>query len=265
VEVEPGTLHQVELRKENYETYQGTVSGEAGNKTLFSGTLAPVARSPAPDMRAAAVSPATPEGQPLPKASIKMDGKFDDWTNIPPVVLSSQNGTDNMTISKVFVAADTKNFYIKLDIADKTPSSFFHPDNFNAKNESPSYGITVDTGESRKNLRVRLFNVQSSNGSADGSSLGWFVEIGARDKDIFHRIASGYQYKMSGYSAEISLPLAKIQDLLSDLGPTKRFRITGWTAKGGDPTNRGEGGADSKTFANMIDDLRETQAGYFSF
>ena len=267
VEVESGTLHQVELRKENYDTYHGTVSGEAGNKTLFAGMLTPVASTPAPAVSAAVVPPTTPDAPPLPKASIKIDGNFDDWKGVPPVVVGSQDATDNMTISKVFLAADAKSFYIRLDIADKTPVSFFHPDNFNAKNESPSYGITIDTGESRKNLSVRLFDVQSRQGSAEGGNLGWFVEVGVRDGDTFHLIGfdSGYLYKMSGYSAQISLPLTKIRGLLSDLGQTKRFRITGWTAKGGAPTNRGEGGADAKVFSNTIDDLSETQAGYFTF
>jgi hypothetical protein len=113
VEVEPGTLHQVELKKQDYVTYRGTASGEAGNKTLFSGTLTPVARSPTPAV------PVVPLAQPLPKATIKINGKFDDWQNIPPVVVSSQNATDNKTISKIFLAENTKNLYIKTDIADK--------------------------------------------------------------------------------------------------------------------------------------------------
>ena len=267
VEVEPGTLHQVELRKENYETYHGTVSGEAGNKTLFSGTLTPVGSNPAPVVSAAVVPPASPDALPLPRASIKIDGKFDDWKDVPPVVVGSQDATDNMTISKVYLAADAKNFYIRLDIADKTPVSFLHPYNFRKTDDVLSYGITMESGDGRKNLSVRLFDVQSRQGSAEGGNLGWFVEVGVRDGDTFHLIGfdSGYLYKMSGYSAQISLPLTKIRGLLSDLGQTKRFRITGWTAKGGAPTNRGEGGADAKVFSNTIDDLSETQAGYFTF
>jgi hypothetical protein len=39
VEVEPGLLHRVELKKQDYDTYRADISEDAGNKTLFSKTL----------------------------------------------------------------------------------------------------------------------------------------------------------------------------------------------------------------------------------
>jgi len=42
VEVEPGVLHRVELRKEKYTVYRSDVSQEAGEKTLLTGRLTPL-------------------------------------------------------------------------------------------------------------------------------------------------------------------------------------------------------------------------------
>jgi hypothetical protein len=39
IEVEPGALHRVELRKQNYQTYSADFSEDAGSKTLFARTL----------------------------------------------------------------------------------------------------------------------------------------------------------------------------------------------------------------------------------
>ncbi len=47
VEVEPRIQHHVELKKLNYETYAADVSGDAGSKTLLSGSLTPIKSTPA--------------------------------------------------------------------------------------------------------------------------------------------------------------------------------------------------------------------------
>src|SRR5208283_4786025 len=179
--------------------------------------------------------------------------------NIPPIIVGSQNATDNMTISKVFLAVDKENFYIKLDIADNSPSSFFHPHNFDAMHDSPSYGVTIDTGDSGKNLSVRLFH-------SEGEELkhGWLVQIGVRERETFRKIDYVDQYEMRGSSVEISLPLPKIKGFLSDLSQTKEYRILGWTAKGGVPTSETSARA-AITWSNALKDLKETEAGYFTF
>lgn len=244
----------MELRKENYETYHGTVSGEAGNKTLFSGTLTPVGSNPAPVVSAAVVPPASPDALPLPRASIKIDGKFDDWKDVPPVVVGSQDATDNMTISKVYLAADAKNFYIRLDIADKTPVSFLHPYNFRKTDDVLSYGITMESGDGRRSATVRLIYADPSN-----PFKGWLVLIGVFEKSSFtspfgRSYLSGSQgdVAMKGSSAEIAVPLDRIKRLLPDFGKTRRYRITGWTANS--PQQEGN-----------LEDLRETEPGYSTF
>ena len=42
VEVEPGTLHRVELKKDKYEEYLADIRADAGNKVIFSGRLMPL-------------------------------------------------------------------------------------------------------------------------------------------------------------------------------------------------------------------------------
>lgn len=198
------------------------------------------------------VPPSLPllDGGPLPNASIKIDGNLDDWQNIPPVVVSSQDATETWTITKVYLAKDKENFYIRLDIADKTPSSFFHPFNFN---NSRFYAIYIDNGDTRNNVCVRAVFVDSH-----GYGVGWYLELGVREKGTWRHNEGHYanslpvvgQFFMKGSSMEIAVELSKIKGLLNDhLGPTKRYRIFGWTAIGWDD----------------FSDPRQTEAGYFSF
>jgi hypothetical protein len=203
----------------------------------------------------AAVPTATPDAPPLPRASIKIDGNFDDWKNVPPVVVDSQNATDNMTVSKVFLSADTKNFYVRIDIADKTPVSFLHPHNFRQTDDLPSYGITLESDNGRKSATVRLVYHNHD------STRGWFVEIGVLEKTSFtspfgrviNSVSQG-DAAMKGSSAEIAVQLDRIRRLLPDFGKAKRYRIVGWTATSGRPEIEG-----------TLADLRETEAGYSTF
>jgi hypothetical protein len=72
------------------------------------------------------------EGDPLPKATIKIDGKFGDWNGILPAFASGTMSPKDRSfaIDKVYLAVDEKNLYMRIDIMDVTPSSFFHPNNF---------------------------------------------------------------------------------------------------------------------------------------
>jgi hypothetical protein len=190
------------------------------------------------------------DGGPLPAASIKIDGNFDDWKNIPPVAVGVQDAKDNLSINRVALAVDAEKLFIKLDIADTTPSSFFRPSNFKEGVDQVSYAVSMDNGEGTKSVTVRLFKNLQNN------QQGWFVEIGVRERDIFRSsfgpfwiTGSKGEFAMKGASAEVSVPLDKIKKLLSDLGPTTRYRVFGWTAKGWD----------------NLSEIRQTDAGYFSF
>jgi hypothetical protein len=246
VDLEPGTLHQLELKRQNYQTYRSEVSGDAGSKTHFSESLTALESSQPP-------STAAPQGRPLPQISIKMDGNFDVWKSIPAVIVGSQNATDNKTISKVSLAADTKNLYIEIDIADRTPSSLFHPFNFS---DYQSYAITIDDIEGPKNATVALCYNEHGN-------QGWFVLTGARSKGMFHfnpqAMAfpnTAHDHSMKGSSVEIEVPLERIKGSLGGASaPTKTYRILGWTSKGRIPF----------TSDYDLKDLQETKAGYFIF
>ena len=191
-------------------------------------------------------------GGPLPNASIKIDGNFDDWKDVPPVVAGSQDAADNNTISRICLAADAKNLYVLLDIADKTPSSFFHQDNFKDLHQF-SYAITIDGGESPENATVRLFRFISNNTIP---ATGWYVEMGFRKKTFQDSFGRAWNYRdqgnyfMKGSSVEIAVPLDKIKRLLGDVTSEKRYRVRGWTGVVG---------------SQVLEDLRETEAGYFSF
>ena len=130
VEVEPGTLHQVELRKQNYETYHAAVSGDAGNKTLFSGTLTPVASSPPPSVEPAVV--VRPASTGTSHAVFKIEGAFEDWKNVgswrgiqPLIDLSRTSptfmGDARFAMAQVYMCRDDKNLYWRVDFAGTNP------------------------------------------------------------------------------------------------------------------------------------------------
>jgi hypothetical protein len=92
------------------------------------------------------------------------------------------------------------------------------------------------------------------------SSLAWGVEVGVK-KEILQipfgpARYSGRQgdFSMKGSALEIAVSMDKIRKLLEDLGPTKQYRVRGWTAVTGGVN---EGGP--------LQDLRETEASYFTF
>ena len=226
--------------------------------------LPPAETSPA-FPAAAAASVAQPQtlldGTPLPVASIKIDGNFDDWQNIPPVVVSSLGPDDNTSIRKVSLAVNAEQLFIKLDIADKTPSSFFHFHNFDESPGRPTggsktgwetspgrfYAVKIETGETADNFNVLLFHHTANNAAR------WYSTTGVRENGNLRFSGPPWyldelcQFQMKGSSVEMVLPLKRIQALF-DLGPAKRYRVTGWTAKGMSP----------------LEDLRDTEAGLFS-
>ena len=233
-----------------WDTISGVKQTEAGYFTFPENSKPPTAAAP----KSLAQPLALLDGGALPNASIKIDGSFDDWQSVPPVVLNAQNATD---ISAVSLAADSQNFYIKLDIADMTASSFLHPDNFKKMHDSPSYGITIDNSKNHESLSVRLFYLETWN-------TRWEAQMGVIDKGIFRRGDQGFRFVMKGSSAEIAIPLDKIKDLLTGQGPADRYRLIGWTAKGGLPSADSGVKAD-RNWTNALDDFRQTDAGFFTF
>jgi hypothetical protein len=142
----------------------------------------------------------------LPKASIKIDGSFDDWNGIPPAFMSGIGlpETKNLAIDKIYLAIDEKNLFIRFDIKDATPSSFFHPNNFNTSHNSV-YAIQLVHGAYTIDAQV-YFN-------AHPDSNRWFAllrrKLAGGDWDQTDRTSGNYA--MKGQSLEISFPLEQIK------------------------------------------------------
>jgi hypothetical protein len=159
-------------------------------------------------------------GDPLPKASIKIDGNFDDWKTIPPAFSATgspkKDVAANLAIDKVYLAADENNLYMRLDIMDTTPSSFFHRHNFNTDHNS-SYGLDIENGLNHVVVHVGFAPpVNSPYGTFIGNR--WYAEIGRIVSGNWEYIDRVFAYyNMKGSSLEASFPLKTIQKSLADL------------------------------------------------
>jgi hypothetical protein len=255
--------HQLELFYDDGERSTQTVTVMMGknlvvdfNRAAKTASKLPPAETtqetPAPAAKSTTQPQTLLDGKPLPVASFKIDGNFDKWQNIPPVIVSSLGPDDNKSIRKVYLARDAENLFIKLDIADKTPSSSFHAHNFD-ENPGPAtgsygsqlgrfYAIKIDTGESQDNFNVVLARDARWGGN-------WYGVFGVREKGNLRLGAriSG-PIRMTGSSVEMAVLWTVIQDYFDDLGPAKPYRVTAWTAKGTSP----------------LEELRETETGFFS-
>ncbi len=153
--VELGT-HELEMRYENGETEKIPVTLESEEAVSVKFTNASVS-PPAELMTGAEVQnvpapeeTATPQdtlvGRDLPHATIKIDGNFEDWNGILPAFSHKGNAKKgNLAIDKVYLAVDEKNLYMRFDVKDATPSSFFHPHNFYTSH-FVSYGLDLQNG-----------------------------------------------------------------------------------------------------------------------
>jgi len=145
-------------------------------------------------------------GAALPVASIKIDGNFDDWRGVVPAFAfgTASPAEKNLEIDKVSLAVDAKNLYLRFDIKDVAPSSFFHPNNFNTKHLS-NYAIHLSSGPREVEAHVALTQNQ------------WKVEI-------FKKVSGGgwvfvpatNSYSMKGSSFEASFQLEQIRKALRD-------------------------------------------------
>src|SRR5208283_4177491 len=97
-DVSPGD-YLLKVTYNDGKTESGAVTVEGGKRAEASFTYKPGQTDGATQTAGAAtvLPPVTVQRRPLPQASIKIDGNFNDWKNIPPIVVGSQNATDNMT------------------------------------------------------------------------------------------------------------------------------------------------------------------------
>jgi hypothetical protein len=124
---------------------QGTTAAESGTVTL-------------------------PGAAEVPVASIRIDGSFEDWKNLPPAFIG-EGRSGNLHMGEVYLARDNENLYLKVSVNDATPASFFHPDNFD---RNSSYGLEVRSAKSRLFMRVFWKRSMSSSWT---ETQGWSAEV----------------------------------------------------------------------------------------
>jgi len=193
VELEPGAVHRVELRLENYETISADLDEVPGTKTMFSRTLKQVER--APQLRALR------NGDPLPVASISIDG-FPDWSTITPAFIG-KGLAGNLHFDKIYLAVDEKNFYVRMDINDHTASSFFHPHNFYT-GDSSNYGISMTMGSD--SITAHAYYNPKRN--------VWAAEMTRHVGKASALVNRASELRMKGASVEMSFPLGVVKESL---------------------------------------------------
>jgi hypothetical protein len=177
-------------------------------------------------------------GDPLPQASIKIDGNFDDWNGILPAftfgTLSPKN--KSLAIDKVYLAVDAKNLYMKIDMKDIRPSYFFNTHNFDTQSHS-TYGPKFDIGANQVTVDVQFDNSPKNN--------HWYTVIGKRVSGGSWELIGMYgNYDMKGSSLEASFPLDPIKQNLGVLGTQGHFRIFAATGELDSQGNLVEGSND---------------------
>ncbi len=181
------------------------------------------------------------DGDSLPEASIRIDGTFDDWDGVLPAFTAGTRSptTKQLAIEKVYCAVDGKNFYVRFDIQDVTPSSFFHSHNFYMDKKS-SYGIDFENGMNHVVAEINFDNSPKVN--------RWNVDI-IRLVDGRWEVIDKTRgnYAMRGSSLEASFPLEPIKKNLGDLGASGFFQVGARTEYFDDQWNLIQDGGDHTT------------------
>ena len=138
----------------------------------------------------------------FPKASMKIDGDFQDWSELP-VAFTGSGGSTGLSIGKVYLAVDQERFYMRFDVGDATPSSFLHPHNFDVRHNS-SYGLDIENGKNKVVLQVNYL-------SSGRRSNRWLVQVGRVDNGRWTLLDESAYCALKGSSLEASFPLAKIK------------------------------------------------------
>jgi hypothetical protein len=220
--------HELTMQYENGETEKIPLDVESDAPVSVTFTSVFVASSAqtsvVPESQASPTvqSDSLQNGDTLPRATIKIDGNFDDWNGVLPAFISGTSSTapKNLAIDKMFLAADEKNLYIKFDIADSTPSSLFHSNNFDESHNS-NYICYLS----------RESNVVSAHITYDNSPNGnrWYAEVYEKGFGARWKLIERGNYSMKGSSAEISFPLKPILGILGVLAPGEHYTVWGET------------------------------------
>jgi hypothetical protein len=121
--------HLVEVWFEDggYESREVTV--ERGAETLVSFASEPEPEEPAEPEAPKPAEELKPLAylSPLPAATIKIDGKLEDWQEVPPAFVDELTDRGGMDIERVFLAKDAEYLYMRIDIADQRPTTWLRP------------------------------------------------------------------------------------------------------------------------------------------
>jgi hypothetical protein len=207
---------------EGYESREVAVARDTVTEVSFS-----YEKSEPPTLPAA--GPAKPDPvlkplDPIPTATIKIDGKFEDWQNIPPALTDGQENVGSMDIERVYLARDSKYIYTRVDLYDRTPTSLGHPHNFDAKHMS-HYHVTVHLPGSVMLELSLVYNYYSS-------SKAWFTQIGKNDLGKWELVARAGSHSMRGSSCEARYPLSAVRKYVAEGEIYPVSCTAGWVVDG---------------------------------
>jgi hypothetical protein len=248
--------HELKMRYENGETESVTVQIDSAETLSIKFTNIPLVQPSAPQVATAAghtsPSPGAPaevgpkdvlrDGDPLPFAAIRIDGKFEDWNGIPAAFSEAgppkKRIAPSLAIDKVYLAVDEKNFYMRFDIRDVTPSSLFHPHNFYLEHHC-CYSLNLENGS--RHLIVQLLYNNSP------SDRQWHVMVGRIVGAKWEQVDVSDHYAMKGPSFEASFPLQPIRKNLGGLGLGTQgfYKVNAYTNYADEDWNWAKSGGDN--------------------
>jgi hypothetical protein len=114
VEVDPGTLHRLEARAPEYDTYVADVSAEAGAKVVMTPQLTPIPRGMTADRPVV-----------LERRTIDLGAAAAGWKGIDPLYERKTGSGDFLGqksgIVRVYMCRDDKNLYWRIDFDQVNP------------------------------------------------------------------------------------------------------------------------------------------------
>ena len=175
-------------------------------------------------------------GDRLPQATIRIDGKFEDWKQVPPAFSSSKESTTGATpdygLHKVYVAVDGKNLYMRFDIKSNVSSTFQHPHNFDMKHDS-SYGLHLEGAGTHVFAHVSYnnYSIDSSMGANKRIDRRWYSEIALLVDGYYEHVESATcSFSMKGSFLEASFPLEGLRKALGPSGAVGDLAVTARSA-----------------------------------
>ena len=236
--------HELEMRYENGETEKRPVTVDS--EKAVSITFSRIFEGSASQLKTASEEQAPPtvavpekakeelsDHDPLPNASIKINGNFEDWKHVLPALSQPSASKGNLNIDKVSLVVDSEKFYMKFDIRDDTPSTFFHPNNFDTRHNS-YYAIYIEYGTNMVILAV-FFDTRGNR---------WDTNFNRKVNGKWEATNGTGAYAMKGSSLEAAFPLELIRKSIGFLAPGTYCSIAAFTQYSDSQNKKVEGAGD---------------------